>query len=171
MLSEYLETSTIHETNENKEFWINQEFIPQNLKKDLKNSNVLFVPDERHGKIGFHVEALPFLEYLEKVGGEINPNICIDEKDYQEFILHSNVIRFGKIIIEYIILPLFTQYLYDYLKNKFSNPNSEDEIEIILNIQENNKNIEFKYRGSFKNFQKLINDQKKFIEMIEGDED
>ena len=85
--------------------------------------------------------------------------------------MHSNVIRFGKIIIEYIILPLFTQYLYDYLKNKFSNPNSEDEIEITLNIQENNKNIEFGYKGSFKNFQKLINDEKKFIEMIEGDED
>ena len=30
MLSEYLETSTIHETNENKEFWINQEFITKN---------------------------------------------------------------------------------------------------------------------------------------------
>ena len=81
------------------------------------------------------------------------------------------MIRFGKIIIEYIILPLFAQYLYDYLKNKFSNPNDEDEIEITLNIQENNKNIEFEYRGSLIDFKKLINDEEKFIEMIEGDEE
>lgn len=171
MISEYLETSTIHDTNESKEYWINQEFIPQNLKIKLKDSNVLFVPEERHGKLGFHVEVPPFFEYLEKVDDEINPKICIDEKDYREFILHSEAIRFGKIIIEYIILPLFAQYLYDYLKTKFSNPNNEDKIEITLNIQENNKNIEFEYRGSLIDFQKLINDDEKFIEMIEGDDE
>ena len=98
MTFEYIETSTINDTNESKEYWINQEFIPQNLKIKLKNSNVLFVPEERHGELGFHEEVLPFLEYLEKVDSKINPDICIDEKDYQEFILHSDIIRFGKII-------------------------------------------------------------------------
>ena len=111
------------------------------------------------------------LEYLEKIGDEqINPNICIDENDYQEFILHSDVIRVGKIIIEYIILPIFANYLYDYLKNKFFNPDDEDKIEITLNIQKNNKNTEFEYRGSFEDFQELIHD-KKFIEIFEGSED
>ena len=171
MIFEYVETSTINDTNESKEYWINQDFIPQNLKTKLKNSNVLFIPEERKGEMGFYSDTLPFLEYLEKVGGEqINPNICMDENDYQEFILHSDVIRIGKIIIEYIILPIFANYLYDYLKNKFFNPYDEDKIEITLNIQKNNKNTEFEYRGSFEDFQELIHD-KKFIEMFEGSEE
>lgn len=171
MIFEYLETSTINATHENKEYWINQDFIPQNLKTKLKKSNVLFIPEERYGDLGFHVEVLPFLEYLEKRGDEeINPSICMDEKDYQEVILHSDVIRFGKIVIEYIVLPMFANYLYDYLKNKFFNSDYEDKIEITLNIEEDKKNIEFEYRGSFINFQKLIKDEEKFIEMIEGDE-
>lgn len=171
MIFEYLETSTIKDTNESKEYWINQEFIPQNLKTKLKSSNVLFVPEERSGDMGFHEEVLPFLEFLENVGdGEINPNVCMDEKDYQEFILHSDVLRFGKIIIEYIVLPVFANYLYDFLKTEFFNPDDEDKIEITLNIQENNKNTELEFRGSLKDFQELIHDEK-FIEMFEGDEE
>lgn len=60
MIFEYLETSTIKDTNESKEYWINQDFIPQNLKTKLKSSNVLFVPEERYGDMGFHEEVLPF---------------------------------------------------------------------------------------------------------------
>ena len=169
MIFEYLETSTIDDTNESKEYWINQNFIPQNLKTKLKCSNVLFVPEERYGEMGFHAEVLPFLEFLETAGNtEINPNICMDEKDYQQFILHSDVLRFGKIIIEYIVLPLFTNYLYDFLKTKFFNSDDEDKIEITLNVQKNNKNTEFEFRGSLKDFQELIHDEK-FIEMFEGD--
>lgn len=168
MIFEYFETSTINDTKESKEYWINQEFIPQNLKSELKSSNVLFIPEERDGEMGFHAEALPFLEFLENVGdGKINPNICMDEKDYQEFILHSDVLRFGKIIIEYIVLPVFANYLYDFLKTKFSNPD-DDKIDITLNIQKNNKNTEFEFRGSLKNFLELIHDEN-FIEMFEGD--
>ena len=170
-MMEYLETSTIKDTNESKEYWINQEFIPQNLRNKLKTSNVLFIPEERHGDLGFYEDVLPFLEYLEKEEyDEINPDICMDGKDYREFILHSDVLRLGKIIIDYVIFPLFSNYLYDYLKKKFSNPCNEDKIEITLNIQENNKNVEFEFRGSVIDFQKLINDEK-FIEMIEGDEE
>ena len=168
MIFEYREISSINYTNESKEYWINQNFIPENLKNKLKSSNVLFVPEERFGEMGFHSEVLPFLEFLEYDGvGEINPNICMDEKDYQEFILHSDVLRFGKIIIEYIVLPVFTNFLHDFLKTKFFNPDNDDKIEITLNVQKNNKNTEFEFRGSLKDFQDLIHD-KKFIEMFEG---
>lgn len=171
MIFEYKETSTIKETNENKEYWINQDFIPQSLKNKLKNSNVLFVPDERSGEIGVYSEVLPFLEYLEKVDNKvINPNICLDENNYQEFILHSDVIRLGKIIIEYVVLPIFVNLICDYLKNKFYNSGNEDEIKTTLNIQKNNTNIEFKYEGSLEGFQKIIHDGS-FIEMFEGSED
>ena len=63
---------------------------------------------------------------------------------------------------------MFTNYLYDFLKTKFFNPADEDKIEITLNIQENNKNTELEFRGSLKDFQELIHDEK-FIEMFEGD--
>lgn len=172
MILEYPETFSINNTYETKEYWINQKFIPSTLKDKLKKSNVLFVPEERNGDIGFHEEVPQFLEYLEELNDEkINANICMDEKNYQEFILHSNVIRFGEILIEYIILPIFSMYLYDYLKNKFFNQDDE-KIEIILNIQrKNDENIKFEYRGSFKKFKSLIQDEKEFIKIIKGDDD
>lgn len=166
---EYEEICKIESTSENKKYWINKEFISQNIKNKLKDSNLIFIPEKRYGgDIGFHEEALPFFEYIEEKNDEnITANFCIDEENYQEFILHSYVIRFGEILVESIILPIAINYLYDYLKTKFSNSSEEDKIEIKLNIEKNNQNIEFEYNGSINNFKEIIRDIDKFIDMVE----
>ena len=148
----------IETTNESFESWINEPYISPELKNELTNSNVLFVPEkvnmgELKNKLSFYSDMLSFHDFLQEKNNEnLAMGICIEEEDYSELILHSDILRLGEIIVEWVILPLLINYLYDFIKIK-----RKKEIQVKLNVHkaENYKKIDFE--GSSDDFKHLIN--------------
>ena len=151
----------IKTTTETKQYWINREFISETKREKIKDSNILFIPEIwKEGIIGFQKEAFPFYEYLEEQNSnKLNIDFCIEDENYQELHLHSDVIWMGTILIEFFFLPLFINLLSSYISNHIFH-DSDDEINIKLNIQKGNeKNVILEYNGNCDDFIKIINDE------------
>lgn len=149
----------VSKTEESKSFWINQDFISQDLKNELEQSNILFLPEfwKNDDAIGFHSNVYPFYEFLEeKARDNLNINFCIEEKDYRELHLHNDVLWLGMILIEHFFLPLFINLFSDYIYDYFHD--GDDEIDIKLNIQKEDENVLFEYHGNLDNLIKIMND-------------
>ncbi|MDL2271382.1 hypothetical protein LJC03_06220, partial [Methanobrevibacter sp. OttesenSCG-928-I08] len=136
-------------TNETFDTWISKPFISPELKKELENTNILFVPEEINlgeiDKLTFHTEMRPFYEFLKTKDDEnIKAGVCIEESDYKELMLHSDIMRLGEIIVENIILPLLINYIWDFLKDRH-----ETKIQTKLTInKQNQNNVQLDFEGT-----------------------
>jgi len=163
----------ISKTDKTKGYWLNQDFISEDLKSKLENDNVLFVPEfwKDEKTIGFYEGVHPFYEFIEEQEiDNLKIGICIEEEDYRELHLHADVLWMGMVIIECFVLPLFINLLSNYIDSHYFH-DSDDKIDIKLNIQKKNEeNILLEYHGGCDDFIKLINDDN-FNELIKNPEE
>ena len=139
-------TIEISEVDESFDTWINQPFVPENLKPELKQASILIVPVigfRRDGEATFPVGTDNVLAFFkEKLPPGIIVDICIDDAGYMELSLHSNFKRIGTFIVTSILLPVFVTVLSDFVKEKILK-GSEDKptVQIITINQSNNETL------------------------------
>ena len=153
----------INDSKNNFEYWINQDYIPENLKDELRKSNLLFVPQSFHRDqeyLTFPVNTEELYQYIiENSSKDINPNICISSTDYREIALHGYEIYLGSFVVSCIIAPIFVNLISEYLKRKIYRNNDDPTINInitIVNI--NNSAKELRIREPYSKFIEIQKD-------------
>lgn len=99
--------------------FINQSFIPEDLKNDLKEANTLFIPKIVEEKPFFEILTLDLFHFLKQSEG-FKVNICIKEEDFQYLRSEAEeiFIALGIILIEKTIIePLITK-IKEFFKKK-----------------------------------------------------
>lgn len=150
----------IENTEENFDYWLNQEFISDDLKNKLGTADILLVP-----QIGFRDQDTPvfpvkteeLFTFLKNNSKNNEIDICIEDKDYKELALHADLITLATFVVTSIALPVLVNLLSDYIKNKISS-NSDRVIKISL-VVENKKDGTSKnvtYEGKPESFDSTI---------------
>lgn len=144
-----------NETNLNSEFWIQQEFVPEFLRKQLRMANILILP--QFSLSNEKVPAFPnktedVLSYLKNESlGNIIVDICIDSRNYRELSLHSYEINIGTFVFQYIFAPVFVALMAEYIKRKVFRTEDNPIVNINVYIEKNpesSREIRFRKRYS-----------------------
>ena len=148
----------VNEIEDNKFNWISRPYISSHLQTQLKDADVLFVPLENfrpkfpllfpQGTMDLYYKAVRELS-------ELNVGICIEENDYKEIALHSDILRFGQFLVEFIAAPLLVNWLWSVINSK-SQKESNPIIEVNLIVVKDGTAKQFKYRDKKSNFEATI---------------
>ena len=125
------ELLTITPTSENFEYWLNQPFIDDALREELRSASVLLVPTigfRNDDELTFPVETEQFLGYLKRnLPDGITVDICIEAEQYQELSLNSNYRRIGTFVVASVILPAFLQIFSSYVYDSYIKPKEQSQ--------------------------------------------
>lgn len=148
----------VNEIDDVKFAWVSRPYISLSLKENLKGADILFIPLENfrpnypllfpEGTIDLYYKAVNELPNL-------NIGICVEEHDYKEIALHSDILRLGQFLVEYIAAPLFVSWLWSVINSK-SQKESNPIIEVNLIVVEGSTAKQFKYRDEKSNFEATI---------------
>jgi len=159
----------ITDSSENFDTWINRGYISKELRQDLKNSNILIVPIE-----GFRVkDILVFPDQTEglftfirnRLPSDFKINVCIEERDYKELILHADLLILGTFVVTLIVAPILVNILSEYLKEKILKTNKKRGVKVSLTIvDEKGRSKNLTYEGDAENFGRIMNEVGKLNE-------
>jgi hypothetical protein len=152
----------VEDTNENFEYWLNQPFISEKLKNEIRKSEILLVP-----QIGFRgldypvfpVKTEELFTYLRgKHDGGEKVEICVENENYKEVALHCDLIVIGSFIVTSVAVPILVNLLSSYIKEKLDKRGSESVIKVSLTIENKKKRLSKKitYEGKPDNFNETI---------------
>lgn len=128
---------TEEQTNEGFEFWKNREFLSEEKKKELDEVSILILPlvDFRENislTFPLATEHL-FKFFLEKLPEGLSIDVCINDDEYSEIALHSNLKNIGKFIVKKVALPIFLIILTAYIESMFKDKEDNGPDIIIIN--------------------------------------
>jgi len=129
----------IKNSNENFETWISKEFIPNEIKENLKKASILLIPTlgfRDNEKPNFPVGTTELFEYFKRNSpAEVTVDICIGDNLYSELGLYSNYKRLGNFLVSTVALSIFLNILSSYIYDKMIKvEDSKPPIQIINNI-------------------------------------
>lgn len=119
-MNEQVNHFIITDTEEDFDFWINQPFVPIEIRKELYGAQILVVPDidfrEKSGP-SFPIGTEEVLGFFKKnIPEGATVDICVGDQQYQELALYANTKNLGHFIIVAIVVPLFVNLLTEYIK-------------------------------------------------------
>lgn len=138
-------------------------YTPQEYINNIKNANVLMIPDENFND----TEGYFFPEYTEDLLNYLQDNckdnllvdICISEDDYQKLELHADVINIPLLLVQSGVFPILTSMISAYLQYKIKiNNRSPKEINtnVDIVIEKQGKSKKVSYKGSIENFESAM---------------
>jgi len=152
----------ITDSSENFDTWINREYISEGLKSDLKKANILLVPTEgfRNKNIPvFPVKTEELFTYIKnRLPSEYKIDICIEDKEYKELALHSDLVIIGSFVVASIVVPILVNIISEYIKQKILKMGEKRGVKVSLTIVDAkgvSKNLT--YEGEAENFGRIIN--------------
>lgn len=114
---------TVTDVDTNFESIYEKDYIPQKYIEDIKQANVLIIPNEgfRNKKGVFFPECTSdFYQFLKNTS-EIKTEICIDDDEFEKLELHADIVYVATLIVQYAVFPVVTgmiaSYLYDKVKS------------------------------------------------------
>ncbi|KOO48771.1 hypothetical protein [Viridibacillus arvi] len=147
------------------------EYFPIELEEELKKCDVLLIPtlverneDEHYV---FPEQTMNFYDYakgfLEKE--HISADICISDKDYKEFELHSIVETIATIIVNNVAFPFTINMISSYLYEKITNRNNiNKKIKVNFEVVDGKKAKKIAYEGDASSFKETMEAIKIFEE-------
>jgi hypothetical protein len=160
----------IHSSNETLVAWTNKSFIPQTLRQQLAEANVLITPSSGYGTFDGHYfpqgteNVLHFLRARQQDSFHID--ICIDDKDYKELTLHSDLVTLPDIIVLYIGAPMLAGLLVEYIKYKLGSRINKTSIKanITLTDETAERSVTLSYEGNANDFDKIAGETLRLID-------
>lgn len=134
----------------------NKPYIPQKYINDIKQANLLIIPDENYSgekALIFPETTSEFFSYVrENSGPKIKSDIAISDDEFQKLELHSAAITVATIIVQYVVLPiatgLITAFLYDLVKkHRRKEEDTSAEVNIIVEETKTKKSKKVTYKG------------------------
>lgn len=151
----------IKDSEQNFNYWLNRSYISFTLKKELQYSDILIIPEEgirEYEKPLFPVKTEEVFTYIRnKISSEHNINICIENKDYKELSLHSDLKKLPTFLVKEIALPIIIGLLLMYCSEKLFMDDSDDLINVSIIIEKQNGETKIvKYEGKPEYFDETI---------------
>lgn len=128
---------TIKETSDSFESWLSRDFVSQDLRETLARASILIVPFEKlrdtANPLLFPTGTEDLLRYFQQnLPQEHLIDICISDKDYQEFVFNSDYKRLGNFLVKNIAIPTFVAVLSAYVYDRYvKEDNTKPQIQII----------------------------------------
>ena len=141
--------------------WLKKDYISDELRTSLRKANLLSVPMEQFRGTQIRVftaGTVDFLNYLRDNSTKmIQPEFCSEEKEYQELVLHNDLIVFGPYVLQNVILPLFVNMIYDYIKSRIARKTAKTDMKLeLVVVYRDNKSINIKYEGPVDSFRETM---------------
>lgn len=170
----------IHETNkENKldvksvdfdlDKYIKKYIRNTALAQEIRNADIIMLPYSNFKEIigpMFPEVSLEFYEYLCEVFEENKVEICIEDDDYKEMVLHDEIFNLGLMFINGILFPVIASAIFDYVKAKRGE--RKVDVKVTFIEKEDNKYKEFRYEGDSKY---LVETVENYLEKRNSNED
>ena len=145
-----------------------KDYIPQKYIAEIKQANVLIIPNEgfRDKKGLFFPECTSeFYQFL-KSKSEIKTEICIDDDEFEKLELHADIVYVATLVVQYTVLPIVTSMIASYLYDKVKSMNKEKDetnTNVHIIVEKNGKSKKVDYEGSIDNFEKAMKTVEKTI--------
>ncbi len=149
---------TIEESIKTKSYWLKNEISQSNLS-NIEASDILIVPFEEFrdkSEFVFHQGTATLFSYLKShLENDLTIDICIDDDQYQEIVLHSQTHRISEIVVTLLAAPLLVNLLSSYIDDQIkAEPN--DVVEASIIVEDNQcRGFQFNYKGEAKDFNQL----------------
>lgn len=149
-------TMNVSDTDVTFEEIYKKPYVPVEYMEDIKNANLLIIPNEGfrdEGDVLFPETTREFLEFLkDNANDEIVADIAISDEDFQRIELHSAVIEVAKIIVQWGVLPIATSmiaaFLYDLVQKYHRKPEETSaKVQIITEETATKKSKKITYEG------------------------
>ena len=145
-----------------------KDYIPKKYIEDIKQANVLIIPNEgfREKKGYFFPECTSeFYHYLRSQTG-VKTEICIDDDEFKKLELHADIVYVATLIVQYAILPIVTSMIASYLYDKVKSMNkgkSETNTNVHIIVEKNGKSKKIDYEWTIENFEDAMKTVEKTI--------
>lgn len=145
-----------------------KDYTPQKYMDDIKEANVLIIPNEgfRERTGYFFPECTSeFYKFL-KDQTEIKTEICIDDDEFEKLELHADIVYVATLIVQYAVLPIVTSLIASYLYDKVKSMNKEKNAtntDVHIIVEKNGKSKRIDFEGSIDNFEEAMKTVEKTI--------
>ena len=166
--SDLEQKSNVTDVDINFESIYEKDYIPQKYIEEIKQANVLIIPNEgfRDKKGLFFPECTSeFYQFL-KSKSEIKTEICIDDDEFEKLELHADIVYVATLVVQYTVLPIVTSMSASYLYDKVKSMNKEKDetnTNVHIIVEKNGKSKKVDYEGSIDNFEKAMKTVEKTI--------
>lgn len=157
----------INDSEETFSTWISRGFLSDDLRKQLLEADILIVPIEGFGNLTvpvFPVKTEELFHFLKKnLPQDLEVDICIEDNDYKELALHSDLIILAGFVVTQVNLPVLINLVSSYIYQKISQSKSKN-IKTSILVNEAGKSKEISYEGPADDFGKILKEAKYILE-------
>lgn len=145
-------------------YWRARPFIGEDLRRQLSQASVLVVPQE-----GFRDSAEPLfpagteelLGHLrDAIPAEIGVDICIEDDEYRELALHSDLLILAGVVVTNVACGLVASAIYDYVKDRLGSRAKDTNVRFQMIIEHDSdkgrKAAKISYEGPVAGFQDTL---------------
>ncbi len=154
----------IEPTEKGLAYWTSRPFIGADLRQQLAGASVLVVPQEgfRDNKDPMFPdgteELLAFLKDV--IPADVGVDICIEDHDYRELALHSDLIILAALVVRDIACNLVASGIYDYLKARLGSRAKTTNVRFQMTIEHESEHerraARISYEGPVEGFQETL---------------
>jgi len=121
------------------DYWASRDFLSPATRESLRRATIILVPHESfrdHAAPVFPAGTTELFRMLQKQAPEgTGVEIAIEENEYREVTLHSDIVRLATIFVKFIGAPTVVGLLVEYLKKKLGSRFFEAEVEASLIVE------------------------------------
>jgi hypothetical protein len=155
-------TLVMETSQETIQTWANRPYISDALREQLLKANLLLVPRE-----GFRERTDPlfpqgteaFLQFLHDSQREnITVDICIEDKDYKELILHDTLFILATFVVTSIAAPVVADLIAEYIKHRLGRKEAETIIssKFIVYDEKTGRSVALSYEGPASKYEPTV---------------
>jgi hypothetical protein len=163
----------IENTDEDFNSWSGRDFLSDQVRKSILNKNVLIVPIEKFRDYSnplFPVGTEELFHYLkDNSENKLSVEVCIDDEDYKELALHSDLIIICGFVVTVFVAPILVNLISSYIENRWVKKSHKEstKLKVEITVVDNDKGSKkFKYEGAAKDFKETMNEALKANQLI-----
>ncbi|TGK89970.1 hypothetical protein EHQ23_02315 [Leptospira bourretii] len=160
---------TITESDIDFENWTTKNFISPQLKSRLIEAQILIVPTEGFREYNgpvFPVKTEEIFHFIKSnIDNEQIVDICIEDSEYRELALHSNLIVLGEFLVKTVALSIFLGVFSNYIYDNYVKKGTADStIRLAITVEkEKKKSVRVEYEGRASDFNQVSDRIKEII--------
>jgi hypothetical protein len=160
-VASYLEITEVETTIHS---WSTSEFLSESTREAISKASVLIIPQmgfRDYSEPLFPVGTTELFSYLRSAAEtNLNIEIAIDDEDYREIALHSDIVRIATIVVEYYVAPILSGLLVNYITSRLGRGFTEGRVEATVVVADSDgvksRSWELKYKGPAKTFENFL---------------
>lgn len=151
-------------TERTLQYWSSLDSLSAEAQRALQQASIVIVPQDgfrEHTGPVFPTGTIELFRLLrERSPQTTSVEIAIDDSEYKELTLHYDLVTLAGIVAEYVLAPVVTGLLVDYLKRRLGDRFSKSEVEASMTVDQsdgsNHRAWEIKYKGPAQTFESTV---------------